>query len=86
MFDTESASPEEIFAAGEQALVALYNGKPGKKLDSLRYKRFFEKVATSTSFVFPQALPSTSAAAKYYCLRVYFQILEWKDVLMKLVP
>ena len=30
MFDTESDSPEEIFAAGEQALVALYNGKLGE--------------------------------------------------------
>ena len=86
VFDTESASPEEIFAAGEQALVALYNGKPGEKLDSLRYKRFFEKVSTSTSFVSPQALPPTSAAAKYHCLRVYFQILEWKGCANKVSP
>ena len=86
MFDTESASPEEIFAAGEQALVALYNGKPGEKLDSLRYKRFCEKVATSTSFVSPQVLPPTSAAAKYHCLRVYFQILEWKGCTNEVSP
>ena len=57
VFDTESAASKESFAVGEQALVALYNGKPGEKLDLLRYKRFFEKVPTSTSFVSPQALP-----------------------------
>ena len=86
MFDTESASPEEIFAAGEQALVVLYNGKPGEKLDSLRYKQFFEKVSTSTFFVSPQAQPPTSAAAKYHCLRVYFQILEWKGCANEVSP
>ena len=34
---------EEIIAAGEQALVCLYNGKPGESLDALRYARFQEK-------------------------------------------
>jgi len=43
VFAKESATPEEIFIAGEQALVTLYNGTPGESLDSLRYKRFCEK-------------------------------------------
>ena len=78
VFAKESATPEEISIAGEQALVALYNGKPGESLDSLRYKRFCEKIATNTSRIHPQTLPPTSAAAKYHSLRVYFQILGWK--------
>ena len=57
---------------------ALYNGKPGESLDSLRYKRFCEKIATNTSRIHPQTLPPTSATAKYHSLQVYFQILEWK--------
>ena len=55
--------------------MALYNGKPSESLDSLRYKRFCENIATNTSCIHPQTLPPTSAAAKYHSLRVYFQIL-----------
>ena len=78
VFAAESATPKEISTAGEQALVILYNGTPGESLDSLRYKRFYEKVFTNTSCIHPQTLPPTSSAAKYHSLRVYFQILEWK--------
>ncbi|XP_065915240.1 uncharacterized protein [Dysidea avara] len=78
VFCTSSATPKEIIAAGEQALVAMYNGKPGETLDCLRYKCFCEKVATNNTFIHPQTLPPTSAAAKYHSLRVYLQIQEWK--------
>ena len=80
MFATESATPKEISTAGEQALVILYNGTPGESLDSLRYRRFCEKVSTNTSSLHPQVLPPTSAATKYHSFRVYFQILEWKGI------
>ena len=78
VFATESATPKEISTAGEQALVILYNGRPGESLDSLHYKRFYEKVSTNAFCIHPQTLPPTSAAAKYHSLKVYFQILEWK--------
>ena len=68
VFAKGSATPEEISIAGEQALVALYNGKPGESLDSLRYKRFCENIATNTSCIHPQTLPPTSAAAKHHSL------------------
>ena len=42
---------EEIIAAGEQALVCLYNEKPGESLDTLCYSRFQEKVARSSKYV-----------------------------------
>ena len=76
MFNAESATPMEISVAGEQALVIMYNGKAGELLDNLRYKRFYEKVATNVYHIHPQTLPPTSAAAKYHSLRVYFQIQE----------
>ena len=77
-FDVQSASLQDVPAAGEQVLVSIYNGRPGEDLDSLRCKRFCEKVATNTSHVQPQTLPPTSAAAKYHSLRVYLQIQQWK--------
>ena len=86
VFDAQSASTEDVIAAGEQALVSMYNGKPGGKLDILRYKRFCEKVATNTSHVKPQTLPPTSAAAKYHSLRVFFQVQQWKGFGDELLP
>ncbi len=77
-FSTESATCEKVCIAGEQALVILYGSSVGESLDSLRYKRFCEKVSTSNSCIYPQTPPPTSAAAKYHSLRVYLQILEWK--------
>ena len=67
-------------------LVNVYNGTPGESLDSLRYKRFCEKVATTTMCIRPQTLPPTSAAAKYHSLRVYYQIQEWKGCSAEMQP
>jgi len=78
VFSAAESSPNDIMVAGEEALVDLYNGNPREGLDSLRYKCFSKKVATNTTFVLPQTLPPTSAAAKYHSFRVYFQIQEWK--------
>ena len=78
MFDAQSASSQDVIAAGEQVLVSIYNGKPGEVLDSLCYKRFCEKVATNISHLQPQSLPLISAAAKYHSLRVYFQYSSGK--------
>ena len=61
-FDVQSASSEDVIAAGEQVLVSIYNGRHGEDLDSLRYKQFCQKIATNTSHVQPQTLPPTSAA------------------------
>ena len=57
-----------------------------EKLDSLHYKWFFEKVSTNISLVSPQALPPTTANTKYHCLKVYFQILEWKGCTNEVIP
>ena len=85
-FDSPSASAEEIVSAGEQVLVAIYNGKAGETLDSLRYQRFAEKVARHTSQVQPQTLPPTLAAAKFHSLRVFYQVQQWKGSSNELVP
>jgi hypothetical protein len=58
--------------AGELALVEIYKGHERDVLDYLRFKRFQQKVGSSTSLVRPKVLPPTctSAAAAFYSLRV----------------
>ena len=75
LFTQEGATKKDIIAAGEEALIHIYmyNGKQGEHgegMDVLRYKRFCEKVAKSSSFVEPQTLPPTSAATEYHSLRL----------------
>ena len=65
-------------AAGEQAIVDLYNGNLKEGVNSLHYKCFYENVAKRTTVVHPQTLSPTSAAAKYHSFRAYVQIQEWK--------
>ena len=79
VFSQESATAKEVCSAGEKTLLILYGGSLKESLDSLRYKRFCEKVSTSNSCIHPQTLPPTSAAAKYHSMRVYLQVLEWKN-------
>ena len=79
VFDAYPATPSDVIAAGEKALVIIYNGKSTDSLDSLRYQHFCDKVASKSSqHVKPQSLPPTSAAAKYHSLRVNLQVQQWK--------
>ena len=44
VFSAAASTPNDIVAAGEQALVDLYCGSPKEGLNSLHYKCFCEKV------------------------------------------
>ena len=66
VFTDPESTKEEITAAGEAVMVSLYKGKPGTSLDSLKLQIFHQKVTVSKTFVEPQVLPPTSAAAKYH--------------------
>lgn len=72
-----TVSKEEIFHAGEQALLCLYGGTVGEGLDALCYRRFCEKVCMSASPVQVHTLPPTSASAIYHSACVYYQVHEW---------
>ena len=72
----------EIKKAGETVMCILYNGNPTESLNTLRYKRFCEKVATSLAHVQPHVLPPTAAASKFHSLRVFNQICRWKGNIM----
>ena len=67
-----------IMVVGENVLVSLNGGKPGEKLDGMRYQRYCENLATNSSQIQPQNLPPTSAAAQHHNLRVYLQVKQWK--------
>ena len=71
VFDTKSASPQKIFAAGETGFTAL----------QVVYWEFLQAFLVS-----PQALPPTTVGTKYHCLKVYFQILEWKGCTNEVSP
>lgn len=76
-FMTHGKNKREIFDAGEQMLVLLYDGAAGLTLDTLRYQSFCVQVAKGTAFVPVHALPPTSAAAQYHSLRIYLQVQHW---------
>ena len=82
----KDVSKEYVIFAGDKALVLLYGDSYAEGLDSLRYKRFCNKVSKSTSPVHPQSLPPTSAAAKYHSLHVYYQVMVFKDFSHDLKP
>lgn len=60
---------ENITQAGEKALVALYGGDIHLGLDTLKYRRFCDKVMKGNVHVEPQTLPPTAAAARYHSRR-----------------
>ena len=71
-----SVAKNDIVVAGEKALVCLNGGASNEGLTTLRYRRFCEKVAKSTSHVEPRTLPPTAAAAEYHNLCVYYPIMD----------
>ena len=73
-------SKEAIVRAGEDVLVYLYNGSEQDDLNSLRYKRFCEKVKSGSKAVEAKCLTPTSAASRYHSLRVFLQINVWRKI------
>ena len=80
IFMCESATPEDISSAGERIFVIMYSGKNEETLNSLRYTRYLNLLATSKRTLRPEMLPPTDRAAHYHSLRVHLQILKWKDL------
>ncbi|KAK2709539.1 hypothetical protein QYM36_013266 [Artemia franciscana] len=79
IFGDKLASLDDIVAAGERALLILYGYPDVSNLDTARKLIFHRKVSPATTFVHPQELPSTQAAAKYHSLRVYCQVQIWLE-------
>ena len=64
-----SSTVDNVVATGENTMVSLYGGKPGKK----------NLMACATkATVQPQNLSPTSVTGRYHSLRVYLQVKQWK--------
>ena len=76
-FNQCNATKTDVIKAGEEAITCLYSGTPFEGLDRLRFRKFANKVMTSTTYVQVHTLPPTSAAAMHHSLRVYLQVQIW---------
>ena len=52
----QSATKEEIAAAGEKTMIQNYNGKEADSLNDLRLKRFYSKVTDGKTAIHPRKL------------------------------
>ncbi|XP_069112197.1 uncharacterized protein [Argopecten irradians] len=82
VFLQHNVCKEELTRSGEEIIKALYGSGIGsgqyiEDLDFLRFSRFVQKTATSTTCVNVQSLPPTKDAANFHTKRVYLQVQEW---------
>lgn len=77
IFQKQSATKDEIAAAGERAMILIYKGGETDSLNDLRLKRFYAKVTESKTAIHPHNLPPTSSSAMFHSFRVYHQVQEW---------
>ena len=79
VFNRSDSSREDVIEAGEKALLSVFNAASTESLNSLRYIKYCQKVATGNVCLQPENLPPTSSAASFHSLRVYLQVQEWKQ-------
>lgn len=77
IFCSPNSSEDSIIKAGIEVITSLYNGKANETLNKLRYRKFTEKAKRGTLTISCKALPPTEAAAKFHCLRVFYQVQAW---------
>ena len=58
----------------------MFGGKQSDSLNSPRYAKFMEMVASAKN-IDPQKLPPTARAAYYHSLRVHLQVILWKELI-----
>ncbi len=70
---------DTVGSAGIQLFVHLYGGKLTDSLNSLRYAKFIE-MASCGKTLESERLPPTETAEFFHSLRVYHQLIVWKDL------
>ena len=71
VFQKQSASKDEIAAAGERAMILIYNGGETDFLNDLRLKHFRAMVTDRKMAIHPRNLPPMSSSAMFHSFRVY---------------
>ncbi len=79
------ATPDTVGTAGCQLFVLMYGGNRIESLNTLRYVKYMEMVASSKK-IEPQKLPPTPRAAYFHSLCVHHQIMIWKDLSVDIDP
>ena len=74
--DTEEVSSSGNSSSLDQERITELRGML-ENLNLLRFRKFANRVMTSSLFVQVYTLPPTSEAAKYHSMRVYHQVQEW---------
>ena len=86
MFMLENATQDDISTAGLKLFVFMYNSSFCDSLNNLRYTKYMNLVAKSQQLLKPEVLPPTERDAHYHCLRVYLQVMRWKNLNSTLDP
>ena len=74
-----SVTTEQVGEAGVQLFIIVFGGKQSDSLNTHRYAKYMEMVASAKN-IDPQKLPpSTARAAHYHSLRVNLQVILWKE-------
>ncbi len=79
------ATPDTVGTAGCQLFVLMYGGNRIESLNTLRYVKYMEMVASSKK-IEPQKLPPTPRAAYFHSLRVHHQIMIWNNLSVDIDP
>jgi len=80
IFSNSQISVEEVGKTSSHVFVILYGGKREESLNSLRYYKYMDVVASNSMSLDPQKLPPTERAAYYHDLRIHLQIILWKTL------
>ena len=73
----DCSTREEMKCTGEKILVEVYGGKKTETLDSLRIRKFKDKVVRCATSVEVQDIPPTLDAGKYHIYRAFYQAKCW---------
>ena len=79
VFSESNITQAAVTEAGEKVFMVLYGAKKETSLNSLRQRKFIDKISVKLSHVDPASLPPTASAAKYHSLRAYLQVQQWKQ-------
>ena len=74
-----NAPVEQVGEVGVWLFVIVFGGKWSDPLNTLRYAKYMEMVASAEN-IDPQKLPPTTRAAHYHSLRVHLQVILWKEL------
>ena len=79
VFNNPLSTHDEVAAAGEKFILALYNAPQTETdLNHYRYISFNKNVLHSSHAVLLSGLPPTSEAARQHSYRAYYQIQTWR--------